>query len=150
MQAQVQLTYLPSDSWIVDTCASHHMIADVNALQQVNAYKGTDKITIGNGQSLPIHHIGSAKLHTLPHSLILRNMLHVPIIADKVTKAVLYQGRSNDGELFKIPTKLITNAAVKYQNKLTGLLGQKLKHVIWHQRCGHPSNEVLSTMLKQS
>ena len=31
-----------------------------------------------------------------------------------------------------------------------GLLGLKVKSTIWLQRCGHPSNDVLSVMLKQS
>ncbi|XP_050128554.1 uncharacterized protein LOC126605227 isoform X2 [Malus sylvestris] len=40
MQAEAQPNFLPNDSWIVDTRASHHMTADVNALQQVNTYDG--------------------------------------------------------------------------------------------------------------
>lgn len=124
MQAQCPSTFLPQDSWIVDTGVSHHMTADVNSLQKVTPYQGTNKITIGNGEGLPIQHIGFAKLNTLPTSLILRTILHVPTIVvnlmsvqqlckdnlcwficddheffvqDKVTKTVLYHERSNGG-----------------------------------------------------
>lgn len=50
MQAQAPFTFLPQDLWIVDIGVSHHMTADVNSLQDVTFYQGTDKITIGNGE----------------------------------------------------------------------------------------------------
>ena len=140
MQAQTSQPFLPNDSWIVDIGASHHMIADINSMQQVTSYEGSDKITIGNGEGLSIEHVGSAKFEMLPHSIILRSVLHVPDIVvtllyvkqlckdnhwwficddmnfyvqDKVTRAVIYHGRSSDGELFRIPVKLISKGIVK-------------------------------------
>ncbi|XP_050148135.1 uncharacterized protein LOC126623328 isoform X1 [Malus sylvestris] len=47
MNAQQTSQVLPPDSWIVDSGASHHMIADINALNQVASYQGSDNITIG-------------------------------------------------------------------------------------------------------
>ncbi|KAB2631354.1 hypothetical protein D8674_008873 [Pyrus ussuriensis x Pyrus communis] len=58
MQAQGPFTFLPPDSWIVEIGVSHHITAGVNSLQHVTPYQGTDKITIGNGEGLPIQHIG--------------------------------------------------------------------------------------------
>lgn len=75
---QAYQSFLPNDSWIVNTRAYHHMIADVQPLQNVTPYEGKDKIIIANGESLPIKHIGSAKLQALSHSLILTSVLHVP------------------------------------------------------------------------
>nr|XP_008343016.1 uncharacterized protein LOC103405779 [Malus domestica] len=69
---------------------------------------------------------------------------------DKVTKAVLYQGRSEDGELFQIPVKLFPGCLSPSVQKSVALLGHKVKSTIWHQRLGHPSNEVLSEMMKLS
>lgn len=87
MQGHAHSNLLPQDSWIVDTDASHHMTVDLNSLQQVTSYAGTDKITIRNGESLQIKNIGSAHLHTLPQSLILRIVLHVPTIAVSLLSA---------------------------------------------------------------
>lgn len=52
----------------------------MQSLQNVTLYEGKDKITVSNGEGLSIEHIGSAQLQTMPHSLILRNALHVPTI----------------------------------------------------------------------
>ena len=43
------------DTWIVDTWATHHMSANVNALSNVNPYNGDEKIIIGNGQGLDVN-----------------------------------------------------------------------------------------------
>lgn len=48
---------------------------------------------------------------------------------DEVTKTVVYHGMSSDGELFRIPTKLISNFAVK-STKSIALLGQKVKNEV--------------------
>lgn len=148
----------------------------MNYFQHVTPYQGTDKITICNGEGLPIQHIGSAKLHSMPNSLILRTVLHVPtttvslmsvqlckdnfcwficddhefFVHDKVTKDVLYQGMSNEGELFQIPAQLLSGSSTSSSRKSMALLGQKVKTAIWHQRLGYPNNEILSIMLKQS
>ncbi|XP_050133506.1 uncharacterized protein LOC126609681 [Malus sylvestris] len=50
IQAQAPANFLPNDSWIIDTGASHYMTADLHSLQQVYPYEGNDKITIGNGE----------------------------------------------------------------------------------------------------
>ena len=42
---------------------------------------------------------------------------------DKVTKTVIYQGRSNDGELFCIPMKMLT--------KSSGPSGQSFSGIAW-------------------
>ncbi|CAN6725999.1 unnamed protein product [Malus baccata var. baccata] len=49
MNAQQTTQFIPQDTWIVDSGASHHMTADINALTQVTPFEGSEKITIGNG-----------------------------------------------------------------------------------------------------
>ena len=79
-------------------------------------------------------------------------------IQDKVTNVVLYQGRS-DGELFTIPVTVFTRSG--YMNKgiqdvknkgiqdvKTGFVGKMIKTAIWHKRLGHPSEEILTAMMK--
>jgi hypothetical protein len=43
-------------------------------------YQGNDQVAAANGQCMHIHHIGQSKIHTTSHTLILRNILHVPSI----------------------------------------------------------------------
>lgn len=61
---------------------------------------------------------------------------------DKVTKAILYKGKSRPDTLFQIPVSTFQHARA--------FLGQLVKSSVWHQRLGHPTNEVLSVMLAKS
>ncbi|KAI5335941.1 hypothetical protein L3X38_026075 [Prunus dulcis] len=79
---------------------------------------------------------------------------------DKATKVLLYKGRSNKG-MYPIPQAL-GDLSVRSNPKSspiivegiastpTALLGKPVSSVLWHQRFGHVSNEVLTQMLKQS
>ena len=69
------------DPWLADSGTSDHLTANLNNLSVQSQYKGPDQVTIGNGQSLPINHIGNATLHTKYHDFTLKNVLHVPRIA---------------------------------------------------------------------
>lgn len=62
MNAQQAPQFIPQDTWIVNSGASYHMTADINALTQVTPFEGSDKITIENGTGLSTHNIGSATL----------------------------------------------------------------------------------------
>ncbi|XP_050139218.1 uncharacterized protein LOC126615432 [Malus sylvestris] len=50
MNAQQTTQFIPQDAWIVDSGASHHMTSDINSLNHVTPFEGSEKITIGNGQ----------------------------------------------------------------------------------------------------
>ncbi|CAN6715704.1 unnamed protein product [Malus baccata var. baccata] len=39
-----------ADTWIVDTGATHHMTANMTAMNQATPYTGNEKIVVGNGQ----------------------------------------------------------------------------------------------------
>lgn len=82
MFAQNVAPYQIGEAWILDTGASHHMTSDVHNLNQVVPFEGFDKIKIGNGQGLPIKHIGSTVIHTHSHALQLSKVLHVPQLAN--------------------------------------------------------------------
>ena len=58
--------------------ASASNAAITNNLSVQSQYKGPEQVTVGNGQSLPINHIGNATLHTKYHDFSLKNVLHVP------------------------------------------------------------------------
>lgn len=92
-------------------------------MHQATKYNSEIKLTIGNGESIPICHTGSATLNS-SKPIFLKNIIHSPQISknlisvsqltahnnklvkfdsnfffvkDKTTKKVLLQGRSKDG-----------------------------------------------------
>ena len=69
------------DPWLANSSTSDHLTTNFNNLLVQSQYKGPEQITVGNGQSLPINHIGNATLHTKYHNFTLKNVLHVPRIA---------------------------------------------------------------------
>lgn len=54
MNTQQTPQYVPANSWIVDSGASHHMTAYMTGLSEVMPFEGSEKITIDNGTTLPI------------------------------------------------------------------------------------------------
>ena len=69
------------DPWLANSGTLDHLTANLNNLSIQSQYKGPEQVTVGNGQSLPINHIGNATLHTKYHNFILKDVLHVPRIA---------------------------------------------------------------------
>ncbi|KAL6140455.1 hypothetical protein ACLB2K_058754 [Fragaria x ananassa] len=80
------------------------------------------------------------------------------VIQDKVLGKVLYQGLSKQG-LYPIPFDLpsINKSAERSlevktpssSTKSSCFVGKLVKHNLWHQRFGHPSNEVVKAMLNK-
>lgn len=64
--------------WLIVSRASHHVTNDLATLSLHTPYNGYDTLTIGDGASLPISHIGSMILHTPSFSFVLSNVLYVP------------------------------------------------------------------------
>uniref|UniRef100_A0A2N9GPU0 Integrase catalytic domain-containing protein n=1 Tax=Fagus sylvatica TaxID=28930 RepID=A0A2N9GPU0_FAGSY len=64
-------------NWYPDTGATHHITYDLNNLNlQQEEYTGQDQVHVGNGQGLPINHLGSSSL-SFPHAtFLLKNILH--------------------------------------------------------------------------
>ena len=70
-----------SDPWLADFGISNHLTANLSNLSIQSQYKGSEQITLGNGQTLSINHIGNASLSTKYHNFVLKNVLHVLRIA---------------------------------------------------------------------
>ncbi|KAI5317587.1 hypothetical protein L3X38_037294 [Prunus dulcis] len=160
--------------WIADSGASHHMVADVSTLHDVTPCEFTDQVTVGNGEGLNITNIGTTALSCASTSLKMPSVFHVPklsanllfvnqlcrdnhciisfdstgfCIQDKTTKAILLKGSSRNG-LYPIPCK-VQSAQFLFSSP-TAYLGQHVGSTTWHQRLGHPINEVVKLMLKES
>ncbi|KAM2253909.1 hypothetical protein ACFX1S_008245 [Malus domestica] len=165
-----------TDSWVVDTGASHHMTPDVTVLNRATPYEGTEKIIVGNGESLEVTHIGNGILQTQSHALHLKQILHVPLLTvnllsvkklckdnhswficddaqffvqDKATGAILHHGKSSKNELFKILVHIF-RTLLNQGVRPSAFLGHTVKSSLWHQRLRHPSNEILVAMLRDS
>ena len=79
--AQVQA----SNAWLTDTGCSNHVTPNLSQLSLMQQpVQGSETITIGNGQELPITHIGNGELRTLTHNFRLDNILRVPDLASNL------------------------------------------------------------------
>lgn len=119
-----------SAAWYLDSGATNHITPDADNLSSKVDYKGKSKVLVGNGNSMPIFHIGfnSFTAANLSKALVLRDILHVPnatknllsisqftkdnnivlefdstccLIKDKITSTVLLWGMLSNG-LYKL------------------------------------------------
>ncbi|KAB5573941.1 hypothetical protein DKX38_001135 [Salix brachista] len=69
---------LNNPEWFPDSGATSHMTNTTEILDDSDAYTGNERVMVGNGQSLPISHVGSVTT-VAPHcSIPLSNVLVVP------------------------------------------------------------------------
>ncbi|KAJ9556147.1 hypothetical protein OSB04_010761 [Centaurea solstitialis] len=144
--------------WYVDSGATDHMTATSDNVTNATPASGTNFVTFGNNQGLPISHTGSSRLH---HNLVLNNILVVPrltknllsvskltrdnhvdvlfsyphfVVQDRTTKQVLAQGKCDQGlyVLQSSPQALIAS------NKTP-----KASFETWHSRLGHVNFDTL-------
>ena len=66
-----------SNCWVFDITATNHFTPDLANIQQAKEYTGIDGVTVGNGQTLPITHIGNAQLNASKHIFHLKHTLRV-------------------------------------------------------------------------
>ena len=157
----------PTNAWLMDSGATHHITSDLQNMKIMQPYHGTDSVLIGDGSGLSISHTGSLSLPTLKHQLQLNNILCVPNIkkslisvyrlcnANKVSVEFfpayfqvkelssglpLFQGKTND-ELYEWPTQT-PNLQSFYASA-----SPKPKQSDWHFRLGHPSSSILQSIV---
>uniref|UniRef100_A0A2N9GWX8 Integrase catalytic domain-containing protein n=1 Tax=Fagus sylvatica TaxID=28930 RepID=A0A2N9GWX8_FAGSY len=160
-----------TETWLTDSGASDHITASANNLNPQVPYQGQEQVSVGNGQNLPIQHIGNTHLHTKFHKFQLRNVLHVPRIASNLlsvhklclhnncscyfdankllvqdipTGRLLYKGLSNNG-VYPIQSSLLLNSAVN-KRACVAQSASSEKWNLWHSRLCHPSAQVLNTI----
>ena len=79
--AQVQA----SNAWLTDTGCSDHVTPNLSQLSLMQQpVQGSEAVTVGNGQELPVTHIGNGELQTLTHTFRLDNILRVPDLASNL------------------------------------------------------------------
>jgi hypothetical protein len=73
-------TQFPTQSyWVLDIGATYNYTLDLDTISDHQDYKGYDLVTVGNGQSLPILHIGNSQLKASSNLFHLCRILQVPM-----------------------------------------------------------------------
>ncbi|KAI3700963.1 hypothetical protein L2E82_45604 [Cichorium intybus] len=149
--------------WFVESGATDHMTTSTDSITQPTVFSGSSKVAFGDGNVLPISHIGHSLLN---NGIQLWNVLVVPkltknllsisrltsdnnmdvlfsqpyfYIQDRKMRWVLAQGRCDRG-LYVLSTK--PQAFVATRSKL------KAPYELWHSRLGHVSFDTISLLNK--
>ena len=62
---------------MMDSGATSHIANDISSFQSPHPYSGEDKVYVGDGQGMAIHHTGNSTVSTPHVSFKLSNILHV-------------------------------------------------------------------------
>ncbi|KAJ9567488.1 hypothetical protein OSB04_003454 [Centaurea solstitialis] len=158
-----------STSWLPDTGSNNHVAPDMMGFDSVESYYGDDNLHVGNGNALPILHIGSSRLYSPNKTFHLNNILHVPqikkhllsvqnfckdnhvyfefhatffVVKDTSTHSTLLTGPS-DGGLYSI------NLPTSQSLPKVAFSTTRTTTTTWHQRLGHPHSQLFQTMLSK-
>jgi histone deacetylase 1/2 len=158
--------YSVDPNWYMDSGATDHMTADLERLTTHDRYKGNDQVHVANGSGLNISHIGNSLISGFSRSLHLKNVLRVPrisknllsthkltldnnayvelhpysfFIKDRTTKATILEGKCQGG-LYPVPA----------MTRCQAFHTTKPSQDIWHRRLGHPSSQVVASILRSN
>ncbi|KAM0012969.1 putative RNA-directed DNA polymerase [Helianthus debilis subsp. tardiflorus] len=154
-------------SWKPDTGANGHASPDLSSLDHSEVYQGNDSLHVGDGNPLPIFHIGSSKFYSPNKTFNLSNILHVPnlkqnllsvqqfclennvffefhssffVVKDESTHTTLLSGPSENG--------LYTLRLPRFKSiPKIAFTAIKAPSTVWHQRLGHPHQRVFDYVI---
>ncbi|KAL5725644.1 hypothetical protein ACHQM5_008767 [Ranunculus cassubicifolius] len=165
-QREYHNSSVPSSShspWVLDTGATNHVTADASQFTDYSPYTGSDKLCVGNGDSIPIQNTGSSYLYTPHKKFLLTDILHAPnithnllsvhklltdnncvilftkssfFVKDLDMNSTLLTGSHRDG-LYQI-----NQPSIQSVSPMFAFLGVKSTSALWHSRLGHPSTYV--------
>ena len=161
--------------WLADSAATNHVTSSLNHLSFPKPYTGQEHLTVGNGQNLPITHIGNSLIPSFTFAIQLRNVLRVPSIASNLTLVHKICHDNNCSCYFDANNLLIQALAmgkVLYKGKREGgvypiyphkapklLLPHKLCNLVklstsswqlWHSRLGYSNSQILRHVLQNN
>ena len=154
-------------TWLMDSGATSHITNDIFAIQSPVPYNGQDKVYIGDGQGIHIHHTGNSVIHTHIATFRLNHVLHVPkmkfnllsashFLKDNHCKLTLdrdgskIEDRSLGMTFFQGP---ISHGFYSFYGSISSFnfpsyfVSTKASFQLWHKRLGHPSSAILSKVL---
>ncbi|GJV19273.1 retrovirus-related pol polyprotein from transposon TNT 1-94 [Tanacetum coccineum] len=150
--------------WYVDSGAMAHMTSSPDNVSHSAPHSGNMRVFFGNGDALPVSHIGQSMVS---NKILLRDVLVIPKltknllsiskltmdhpvdvlfsqpffnIQDRETKQVIAQGLCEDGLYVLRDTPMALAATVG--------VSRKASFELWHNRLGHVSFDVISTLNK--
>ncbi|GJY30675.1 retrovirus-related pol polyprotein from transposon TNT 1-94 [Tanacetum coccineum] len=150
--------------WYVDSGATAHMTSSPDNVSHSAPHSGNMRVFFGNGDALPVSHIGQSMVS---NKILLRDVLVIPKltknllsiskltmdhpvdvlfsqpffnIQDRETKQVIAQGLCEDGLYVLRDTPMALAATVG--------VSRKASFELWHNRLGHVSFDVISTLNK--
>jgi hypothetical protein len=154
------------NSWIMDSGATHHLTRDLENLHLTSPYQGSDQIVVGDGNALPITHIGKTTFKTPSCTLHLPQVFRVPsitqnllsvsslcntnpisveffsdcfLVKDLKTKVPLLRGQHKNG-LYCLPSSPPSHTALHSTSQPSPP---------WHHILGHPSKRIQRHLTSQ-
>ncbi|KAG8479468.1 hypothetical protein CXB51_029816 [Gossypium anomalum] len=166
----------PSQVWYPDSGATNHITSDMANLATASSYTGTSQVSMGDGASVPIAHVGSSHFMAGSRLLRLQTVLHVPTVCknlmsvgqfardnavyfefhpylcfvkDLQTKKTLLVGYMHKG-LYRFDFSRSSRAGVDVRQSQSPVIytAQVLSPVLWHNRLGHPCVTTLTKVLR--
>ena len=166
------------NGWLTDTGCSDHVTLNLSQLSlHQQPVVGNETITVGNGQELPVTHVGHGELKTSTYNFRINNILRVLNLASNLlsvhklclqnnafcyfdahkfliqelpSRKILYKGLSKDG-VYPIPSSSSLSSSIAFNSTSTVSASHSLKSdalLLWHYRLGHPSSRLLYYALK--
>ena len=154
-----------SNTWLLDSGASHHVTSDLNNLSLHTPYNGPYDIMIGDGTGLPITHTGSTSLLHSNQEFSLTNVLCVPNITKNlisISKFCISNNASIEFLPFLFLVKDLHTGAILLKGKATNgvyewppstpliaFSSTKTTSFDWHHRLGHPALPILNHVISK-
>ena len=162
-----------SPSWLLDFGATSHITNDIANISSPTPYTSEDKVYVGDGKGLFIHHIGSSSLHSSNDKFKLSNVFHVPqmkhnllsayqclkdkycaltldsdgsIVNDRITRMTLLQGLVKDG-FYTLQNCSSTDQSPGCSYALVSAQGLVK---LWHSRLEHPSSSIFRKIISSN
>ncbi|KAG8498357.1 hypothetical protein CXB51_006727 [Gossypium anomalum] len=169
----------PSDQvWYPDSGATNHATPDVTSLSNVAPYTCMNRVSMGNGISVPIANVGTTRMVAGSQLLRLQNVLHTPNVCKKLmsvgqfardnaiyfefhpfmcfmkdiqTRNTLLVGHMHEG-LYRFdvskPSLPATGVASQFVSAHLCTVQHSSPTELWHRRLGHPCSSVLGVALR--
>lgn len=167
---QANVTSSPTAKWLLDSRASSQLSNDTSHLSTMQPYSGSEQITIGNGQSVPIQNVGRGLLPTPSCKLQLNQIIHAPNLSHNLLSVHKLTSGNNCYIVFDADGYILKDVKINQiithglnSNRVYPLCPPKPSstkfnpstHVasissmsLWCQRLGHPSSTTLQLLCK--
>ena len=77
-------TTTPNTNQYMNLGVKHHLTLDINILDTITPFSGSDQVTVGNNKQISISHLGTATLPSSYSPLILHQVYHTPKISNNL------------------------------------------------------------------